>query len=63
MYITVKNNTDQAIRESTCQLLAKIVEQNNNQQALLNLEDKETTLALAYKKLSKKAAYKKKDVK
>ena len=25
--ITVKNNTDQAIRESTCQLLAKIVEQ------------------------------------
>ncbi len=41
----------------------RIVEQNNNQQALLNLEDKETTLALAYKKLSKKAAYKKKDVK
>ena len=27
--ITVKTNTDQAIRESTCQLLAKIVEQNN----------------------------------
>ena len=41
----------------------RIVEQNNSQQALLNLEDKETTLSLAYKKLSKKAAYKKKDVK